>query len=64
MCFDIFAIVVFSDIRKIKYIIHENNSFLKRHSLINSKFINDFYLFYDNCKNKYDYCINLEKIAF
>ena len=38
--------------------------FLKRHSLINSKFIDDFYSFYDEGKNEYDYTVDLEKLAF
>ena len=38
--------------------------FLKRHSLINSKFIDDFYSFYDDGKNEYDYTIDLDKLAF
>jgi hypothetical protein len=37
--------------------------FLKRYSLINSKFIDDFYSFYDEGKNEYDYTIDLEKLA-
>ena len=37
--------------------------FLKRHSLINGKFIDDFYSFYDEGKNEYDYTVNLEKLA-
>ena len=38
--------------------------FLKRHSLINSKFIDDFYSFYDEGQNEYDHTIDLEKLAF
>jgi len=38
--------------------------FLKRHSLIDSKFIDDFYSFYDEGQNEYDFTINLEDIAF
>ena len=38
--------------------------FLKRHSLINSKFINDFYSFYDEGQNEYDHTIDLEKLAY
>jgi phage anti-repressor protein len=38
--------------------------FLKRHSLINNKFIDDFYSFYDENKNEFDYTINLEKLAY
>jgi hypothetical protein len=32
-------------------------------TLINSKFIYDFYSFYDKSKNKYDNIINLENIS-
>ena len=38
--------------------------FLKRHSLIDNQFIDDFYSFYDDGQNEYDYTINLEKLAF
>jgi phage anti-repressor protein len=38
--------------------------FLKKHSLINSKFIDDFYSFYDEGQNEYDYTIDLEKLAY
>jgi phage anti-repressor protein len=38
--------------------------FLKRHSLIDDQFIDDFYSFYDDGHNEYDYTINLEKLAF
>jgi hypothetical protein len=38
--------------------------FLKRHSLINSKFIDDFYSFYDEGQNEYDHTIDLEKLAY
>ena len=38
--------------------------FLKRHSLIDDQFIDDFYSFYDNGHNEYDYTINLEKLAY
>lgn len=38
--------------------------FLKRHSLIDSKFIDDFYGFYDEGQNEYDFTIDLEDIAF
>ena len=31
--------------------------FLKKYSLINNKFIDDFYSFYDDNKNEYDYTI-------
>jgi phage anti-repressor protein len=37
--------------------------FLKRHSLINSKFIDDFYSFYDEGKNEYDFTVNLDKLV-
>ena len=32
--------------------------FLKKYSLIDSKFIIDFYSFYDEGKNEYDFTIN------
>jgi phage anti-repressor protein len=38
--------------------------FLKKYSLIDSKFIDDFYSFYDNNLNEYDYTINLDKLSF
>jgi phage anti-repressor protein/predicted GIY-YIG superfamily endonuclease len=38
--------------------------FLKSHSLIDSKFIDDFYSFYNEGHNEYDFTINLEDIAF
>jgi phage anti-repressor protein len=37
--------------------------FLKRHSLISSDFIDDFYSFYDEGQNEYDYVIDLEKLS-
>jgi hypothetical protein len=37
--------------------------FLKKFTLIESKFIDDFYSFYDEGKNEYDKTIDLEKIA-
>lgn len=37
--------------------------FLKKYSLINEKFIDDFYTFYDEKMNIYDYSIDLEIIA-
>jgi phage anti-repressor protein/predicted GIY-YIG superfamily endonuclease len=37
--------------------------FLKKYSLINNKFIDDFYSFYDEGKNEYDFTINLELVA-
>ncbi len=38
--------------------------FLKKFSLINEKFIDDFYSFYNDGKNEYDFTINLDNIAF
>ena len=38
--------------------------FLKRYSLIDNKFIDDFYSFYDNNQNEYDYTIDLNNLAF
>ncbi len=38
--------------------------FLKKYSLIDNQFIDDFYSFYDEGLNEYDYVINLEKLAF
>ena len=38
--------------------------FLKKYSLINEKFIDDFYSFYNEGKNEYDFTINLENIAY
>ena len=38
--------------------------FLKKYSLIDSKFIDDFYSFYDNNQNEFDYTIDLGKLAF
>jgi hypothetical protein len=38
--------------------------FLKKHSLIDSKFIDDFYSFYNEGQNEYDFTINLDDIAF
>ena len=37
--------------------------FLKKYSLIDSKFIDDFYLFYDKNQNEYDYTIDLDKLS-
>ena len=37
--------------------------FLKKYSLIDDNFINDFYSFYDEGKNEYDFTINLELIC-
>lgn len=37
--------------------------FLKKYSLIDNKFIDDFYSFYDNGKNEYDFTISLELIC-
>ena len=36
--------------------------FLKKYSLINEKFIDDFYSFYNDGKNEYDFTINLDNI--
>jgi phage anti-repressor protein len=38
--------------------------FLKKYSLINSKFIDDFYSFYNDGKNEYDFTINLNNVAY
>lgn len=38
--------------------------FLKKYSLINSKFIDDFYSFYNEGKNEYDFTINLNNVTF
>jgi len=38
-------------------------NFLKKYSLIDNKFIDDFYTFYDDGKNEYDFTINLELVA-
>ena len=38
--------------------------FLKKYSLINEKFIDDFYSFYNEGQNEYDFTINLDNIAF
>ena len=38
--------------------------FLKKYSLINTKFIDDFYSFYNEGKNEYDFTINLDSIAY
>lgn len=38
--------------------------FLKKHSLIDLKFIDDFYSFYNEGQNEYDFTINLDDIAF
>lgn len=37
--------------------------FLKKYSLIDNQFIDDFYSFYNEGKNEYDFTINLELIA-
>ena len=42
----------------------KTTDFLKKYSLINSKFIDDFYSFYNEGKNEYDFTINLDNIAF
>ena len=38
--------------------------FLKKYSLIDSKFIDDFYSFYNEGKNEYDFTFDIENIAF
>ena len=38
--------------------------FLKKYSLIDEKFIDDFYSFYNEGQNEYDFVINLDNIAF
>lgn len=38
--------------------------FLKKYSLIDNNFIDDFYTFFDENKNEYDYTIELGKIAY
>ena len=38
--------------------------FLKKYSLINAKFIDDFYSFYNDGKNEYDFVINIDNIAY
>jgi hypothetical protein len=38
--------------------------FLKKYSLINPRFIDDFYSFYNEGKNEYDFAIDIENIAF
>ena len=37
--------------------------FLKKYSLIDNNFIDDFYTFYDEGKNEYDFTIKLELIS-
>ena len=37
--------------------------FLKTYSLIDNKFIEDFYTFYDEGKNEYDFTISLELVS-
>ena len=39
-------------------------TFLKKYSLIDNQFIDDFYSFYDEGKNEYDFTINLDSIAY
>ena len=34
-------------------------TFLKKYSIIDNKFINDFYTFYDDGKNEFDFTIKL-----
>ena len=38
-------------------------TFLKKYSLIDNQFIDDFYSFYDEGKNEYDFTIKLELIS-
>lgn len=38
--------------------------FLKKYSVINTKFIDDFYSFYNESKNEYDFTIDLSNISF
>lgn len=38
--------------------------FLKKYSLIDNKFIDDFYSFYNEGQNEYDFTIDLDNIAF
>ena len=42
----------------------KTTDFLKKYSLINSKFIDDFYSFYNEGKNEYDFTIDLQNISF
>jgi len=42
----------------------KTTEFLKKYSLINSKFIDDFYSFYNEGKNEYDFTIDLQNISF
>ena len=37
--------------------------FLKKYSLVDNTFIDDFYTFYDDGKNEYDFTIKLELIS-
>ena len=37
--------------------------FLKKYSLVDNNFIDDFYTFYDDGKNEYDFTISLELIS-
>jgi phage anti-repressor protein len=39
-------------------------NFLKKYSLINAKFIDDFYSFYNEGKNEYDFAIDIENVAY
>jgi phage anti-repressor protein len=41
----------------------KTTEFLKKFSLVDTSFINDFYTFYDEGKDEYDYTINLNLIA-
>lgn len=42
----------------------KTTDFLKKYSLIDEKFIDNFYGFYDEGKNEYDFVIDLNNIAF
>jgi phage anti-repressor protein len=45
------------------YIYMKITTFLKKYSLIDNKFIDDFYSFYDEGKNEYDFIIKMELIS-
>jgi phage anti-repressor protein len=42
----------------------KTTDFLKKYSLINTKFIDDFYSFYNDGKNEYDFTIDLSNISY
>jgi len=42
----------------------KTTDFLKKYSLIDSKFIDDFYSFYDEGQNEYDFSIDLDDITY